>query len=164
MNSILIGQPKNSDFRIRALKIPYRNSPRDFDLLPSREDYETIRYILDFLANSSLLTISYYQDSLQETAEKLDHLHPLRILAFICDDQELLYFLHKIRGRSFVWGDLFDKYCDSLNQESNFNNIHPHAKVFAQLIHIDSKHLTPFFKQRNWKEFFAILLETHPSP
>lgn len=155
---------QNPSLVVRPLKAPSLNAPRDFYTQITEQERRDIRYLLDYLAHSSLFSISTSKKSLQKIAKQLDHLHPLHVLSVIYTDPELLSFLHKIRNRTLVWSELFDEYSDSLNEESNFGNIVSHAEEFANSIHIHPFHISSAMHERNWKEFFEILFEAHPMP
>ncbi len=147
---------------IRAAQSPKRQTPRDFYQYISDQEKHDLYYLLNVLANDSLIKINNSKNALKRVANRLDHLHPMQILTASINDPTLLSFLHKIRKRSFLWGDLADMFTNALNQEHSFNNILPHADEFANSIGLDPLYILPALHETDWEEFFAILFATHP--
>ena len=122
--SFLLSSPTTLEFTvkqekmvIKAVKALTRQMPRNYFAFVNENEKKDIRYVLDILANSSLPYIVYSNNSLKKAVARLYYLHPLQILITICNDQELISFLHKIRGRDLIWKDLFETYSKTLNRK-----------------------------------------------
>ncbi len=154
---------ENGSLLVKTVKPQARLTPRDYYAAVTDSEKKDMRYVLDTLANSSLAYIIYAQSSLKKVVKRIDHIHPLQVLVTICNDRELIAWLHKIRGRDLVWKDLFDTYSSTLDHESDFDNVLPHAEDFGSLIDLDAIYMRPAWQNRDWNGFFDIVFATHPA-
>ncbi len=147
-------QPFTLNFRqSRAL-----HSPRDYHLRMTAAEKEDLRYMLDILANYSMISIGFKKFSIEAAGNRIVHIHPLRTFIEMLNDPENNVNLHKIRLRSTIWNSMSQTYWDVLEQENGYGNVLIHVRDFSAALNVDSSYLQPTLQEGDWTEFFELLL------
>lgn len=129
----------------------------------TQQEKDDLAYIINTLAKSSLLSIASSKSSLKKAGDRIDHLHPLKFLMGIFTDEELKANISAIKNRGWVWDKFYDGIEGSLFEESKKNNIKAEFVMdFSRTIGINAQLILPSIKQKKWKEFVNILIDTIP--
>lgn len=135
------------------------SGPRDFYTQMSPKDKSELYYILDTLANNSILSITYNRKSLEAAGLRIDHIHPLQALFEIFTDPKLKTNIKKIRQRSLVWNAISQDYAKELSIEhTKYNNVLPHLEYFATNIGVDIATLSAAAHKTDWVHLFELLI------
>lgn len=142
----------------------HASGERDYyrDLL--KTEYTDLRYILTTLAKSKLTTLLRVRSKLQDTGDRIDHLHPLRFILTCFRDEELKGSFHCVHDRGGkVWGKFYDELKKNFNAEANRDNLkEEYIKDFARQLNIKASLITPALQKRQWDTFVETLLKNIP--
>lgn len=148
----------------RILPVAHRNNPqsaRNYYQPLSATEMQDIRYIILTLANKSIASILGHKSSLEAAGGRIDHIHPLRFLCYVFSDEELKVGIHNIKNKRWVWKDFIGGIKESLNHESNFQNMQEeYISNFSQIVEINMQLIHPTIQKRHWDEFIDTLI-TH---
>jgi hypothetical protein len=136
--------------------------PRNYGLPVSATEKENIRYIIRSLAKYNWAQLAKEEPSLKKAGDKINHIHPFRFLQCVFTDEELKVGLFVIRNKSLVWGQYFDGLKDSLNDESNLNNLVQFTPDFANNVGINIYSILPYAQTRQWGLLIDTLINTIP--
>jgi len=124
---------------------------------------EDIRYILKSLATKTYSDLLSSRGSLNRAGDRIDHIHPLRFLACIFLDEELKGCVHSVRDSKQVWKSFFTGLEDSLEEESQKNNMSlDFLQDFSNNLGINMSSVKDQVKNRKWSEFVDVLLKLLP--
>lgn len=147
-------QPFTLDFmQTRALL-----APRDYHFHMTPVNKKDLKYMLDILANYSMVSIGFKKNSIEAAGNRIAHIHPLRTFIEMLNDVENNINIHKIRARSVIWETISARYAEALDEEDSFGNVYPHTKDFSREINILPTAIQSTVQKRNWIEFFDLLL------
>jgi len=136
--------------------------PRSYNESLSANEKKQIDYIISTLGNDSLLSIAKSRGELKRSGEHLERIHPLRFLEFTFEDEKLRVALQNMSKRNWVWKEFFDGFKRSLEEENSRGNLLQHVPNFAAKLKIDPSAITPYVKEKKWKEFFNALFKLRP--
>ncbi|MBA3239030.1 MAG: hypothetical protein H0T62_11880 [Parachlamydiaceae bacterium] len=139
-----------------------KGNMRNFSATLLESEKKKISQVVETLGNASLVTIAKEKSSLEKAGKAVDHVHPLKFLAFIFSTERLKAAIHNLNGRSWVWDKFFKGLKMGLEEEASHNNLLPHIKKFSSSLKIDSKALYLNAEQQRWKEFVNILFKEIP--
>lgn len=143
------GIPKSASTVIRN----YKERPNEFEK-------KSIRYIIETLAKTDLTELYFHKPKLYEAKSKVNHIHPLRFLAYIFSEKDLKAWMRAIKKKSWVWKQFFKGLKSSLQEESDHNNMNiGFINDFAQNVGIDPALIKDSILQKHWSEFVDILIE-----
>lgn len=138
-------------------------APRNYAHIITSSERTDIRYILKTLAKSTWTELLKSKSSLKKAGDRIDHIHPLRFLACVLNDQELNGCLHTIHDRSKVWKEFFGGLSKSLGEEAARSNMgNELIQDFANSIKIDASPLFTPVAQGQWSDFLSILMQMIP--
>lgn len=129
----------------------------------SSKDTTDLTYILDTLAQASLLKIGKSKSSLKKAGDRIDHIHPLRFLLTIFSDEKLKADIHAIRDRGWIWSEYIDGLSRTLNQEAQAGNLKPEfVQNFASTLGVDYNTVMHFIQSKQWTGLVDNLINTIP--
>lgn len=136
---------------------------RNYNAAVSASEKDDLRYIVTTLATASWPSLLAKKSSLKKAGDRIDHLHPLRFLRTVFNDEELNGCLHVIRDRSKVWKEFYSGLSDTLEKEASANNITDTMVAdFAKSVKVNVKLISKPIKDHNWDGFIEILMEQIP--
>lgn len=127
-------------------------------------DYEKkkIRYVIETMGYSSLFAIAKASSELESAGKEVDHVHPLRFLAFIFSDEKLKAAIHNIKDSSWTWNKFSKGLREGLEEEFNQHNLLTHLDHFSTHLKINTKKIHALAEQKKWKEFIDLLFNDIP--
>lgn len=135
--------------------------PRVYDLEVNPQEKADIRFIITTLANKSLLSIALIKGELESAGERISHVHPLRFLMTIFQDEELKVGIRNIRSKGWAWNHFVGGLKHSLAAEMHRNNMKDEYLLsFAQMLKIEMNLILPAIVEQRWDEFIDLLI-TH---
>lgn len=148
------------DFHTTAAVKP---GSRDYFAKISSDEKEDLKYIVTTLATASWTSLLSKKSSLKKAGDRIDHLHPLRFLSTIFNDEEMNGCFHVIQDRSAVWSEFYGDFSKNLESESNAGNMTDKMiHDFAKIVKVDAKLISKPIKVHNWSGFIKVLLEEIP--
>jgi hypothetical protein len=140
------------------------NNPRNYDVKVSQKERDDIFYIVTTLGRSSLKKLLSAKASLKKAGTRVDHIHPLKFLGCLFSDEEMKVGILQIKERGgWVGKEFFSGLYDSLNAESNLQNLKPdHISDFAAHLNVDNDLMSKFIVERDWKGMINTLIEILP--
>lgn len=124
---------------------------------------EKICYIVTTLGFGSLTKIAKSRSSLKKAGKLIDHVHPLRFLQCVFTDEEMKAAIHAMVNRNWIWDEFFNGLRDSLEEESNRNNLPPeYVNDFASQIGIDPDLIYSSIISHQWNQFITGLINNVP--
>ena len=137
------------------------NGARDFYREVKGDEKSNIAYIVKTLANKHETSLLVHKGSIQSAGKRVDHVHPLKFLSTIFENEELKVGMRNIRKRSWVWGNFRDGIADSLRDEQNVDNMkEEYLYEFAAPLKLDVNTVYALYVNGQWKEFVEALV-TH---
>jgi hypothetical protein len=135
------------------------NKLRNFDAPVNVKEKKDVRFILKTLAECSLPSLWTKKKELEKVGARIDHLHPLNFFSTVFCDEELKVYLLNIRNRSWVWGEFFDGYSHSFEDERKIGNLKPEQiDQFCKTVGIDKNLVTRALYEGRWQDFVDILI------
>ena len=125
---------------------------------------EDIAFIVTTLAEKSVFSLPFQRKKLQAAGDRLGRVHPMRQLLHTFTTPELRKAIHKVHGRSFIWGQYWEEMTESL--EARLEGGQTPKKVmthFAQALKADTQVITTSVESRNWDLFLKELLNSQPN-
>lgn len=135
---------------------------RDYQAPLSNADRQDIRYIVTSLANNSMVTILFNRNTIERAGDRIEPVHPLQFLYCVFTDEEMKAGIHNIRGRSLIWKDFYAGIRDSLQAESEENNMNQFIPDFARRIGLNPSLVHSAIVERRWHDLFDILFTKIP--
>ncbi len=136
---------------------------RKYEYKVTDEEKEHVSFIICTLGFKSLPKVWSERSSLKHRGDKIDHLHPLRMLLCIFTDEEMKAAMGNLQGRSFVWSEFKKGLFDSLEGETKKGNMTPkYIEDFAKKVQIDSHLIIRTLEQERWDEFISLLIKHVP--
>ncbi|MEZ5315490.1 MAG: hypothetical protein R3E91_04695 [Chlamydiales bacterium] len=141
----------------------YLGSPRDYSSAVTLEEWSDIHYIVNSLANQSLIAIAFMKTDLEAAGNRIDHIHPLRFLMTVFTDEELKVGIRNIFGRGWIWHHFINGVKDCLDTEANIGNLKDeYVYHFASIVAIHPHKILEPIHEQNWDQLIKILLEEIP--
>jgi hypothetical protein len=141
----------------------YLGYPRAYYKDITSEEKNDIRFIVNSLANKSLISLAVYKSDLEAAGDRIDHIHPLRFLMTIFSDEELKVGVRNIRGRGWIWNHFISGLKESLSTETNIDNMKTDfIEHFSQTLKINSSTLVPLIWRQDWDHFIDTLITSIP--
>lgn len=141
----------------------YSSKGRNYLLAVTADECEDIRYILKCLATRSWTDLLGSRGSLNRAGDRIDHVHPLRFIMCILSDEEMKGCVHSIRDRKQIWKSFFSGLEESLEEESQRNNMKfEFVEDFSINLGINSSSIIGYIEDRDWPELVDVLLVLLP--
>lgn len=141
-------------------KSPQKIIIRNYDIQPTEKEKKAISFIVNTLANKSLMKIWKEKSALKKAGEKIHHLHPFRFLQHIFSEEDLKNDLKTIYKRNWVAGEFKKGIYESLADERGKQNLtHEHIHDFAATLGINSDLIKPSIARGDWDDFVSTLIK-----
>jgi hypothetical protein len=125
--------------------------PRDYFAEVLLTEKMDIRFIITTLANKNIIGIALETGPLEEAGDRIDHIHPLRFLSIIFQDEELKVGIRNIRGKGWIWSQFIRGLKECLATEMSIDNISlTYIEDFCQTVGINIGFILPSIAQRDW--------------
>lgn len=170
-----IDEPPSKDVKVRLIWDKAKDMrkhgqflgyPRDYYRGLSHEEQNDIRFIVNFLANHSILKIAAHRSDLEAAGDRIDQVHPLNFLAYVFCHEELKVCFHNIRSKGWVWGDFIGGLKESLMTEAKNSNMKDeYVRDFSKKVSCQGSlypQIAPAVHEQNWNEFIHILMTQIP--
>ncbi len=136
-------------------------SARDFFVPLTPKEEADIRYIITSLSSKSLFSLLSYRRSLNETGDRVAHVHPLVFLGFIFSDDELKKAVKEIDG--ITWRRFVKGMGESLEKSAKRDNMEKkYVAEFAKEVGIKETLILPSIQNRKWFEFINVTRDNLP--
>lgn len=137
---------------------------RNYEAELTPAEQANIRTIIMTLATVPVATLIFYQGDLEKAGDLIDHVHPLKFLEYVFSNDELRANVGSIKPKgSWVWGEFINNLGDSLNQETDYQNMKDaFIYSFAAKVKVDPALIFPYIRQRQWERFVEILISKVP--
>lgn len=135
---------------------------RHYHTPPTASEKADIAYIVNTLANMSLLKIKGEESSLKRAGDRIHGVHPLQFLTHVFTNEELKVSMRNLKGRSWVWKEFLSGITDTLKYEHSQGAILPHSKHFANKIEVDINLILPHIQNGKWDKFIETLIDKVP--
>ncbi|MFV0341203.1 MAG: hypothetical protein ACK5MA_11365 [Parachlamydiaceae bacterium] len=136
---------------------------RDYFKEVTPSEKSEISFIVNTLGMSSLAKITKQKSSLKRAGTKVDHIHPLRFLQTIFQDEKMKASMQSLYGRSWVWSEFSDGLERSLNEEQENENLPPeYVHDFVHILNIPFDAVYPLIQQSRWDNLVKTLIKLIP--
>lgn len=140
-----------------------KSTSRNYAHIPTPTEKEDIAYIVKTLASGGWTDLLKQKSSLKKAGDRVDHVHPLRFLAYVFSDEQLKAGLHAIHDRSKVWKEFFGGLSESLEEESKKGNMkQEYLNEFAAQVGVNINSIMPAVNKQDWNQFISLLLQHLP--
>lgn len=145
----------------RATAITANEASDSYQTLPlGEEEQRVITYILLTLSDKNPLALAFERKSLEKNGRRIEHVHPLRFLGYVCADSRLLNALRDVRRSSFKWQGFAGGISRRLGQEADRDNLIRHLPGFAATLRLNYQKLVPFVEKRDWEGLVQCLIDS----
>lgn len=139
------------------------STPRNYQYPVSSSERSDIKYIITTLATGSWTQLLKNKSSLEKAGDRVDSVHPLRFLQCIFSEEELKAGLHSIYDRSRIYKHFTDGLFDSLEQESNRDNLKEEYVIdFSNNLGINPALIMPLITNKKWSNLLSTLINLLP--
>jgi len=151
----------NDQITIRAVATN-KGAPRNYDLALTEQNKTDIAFIVNSLANSSLIKLGIIKSKLEDAGDRLDPVHTLQFIACIFSNEELKASMQNLEKSSYVWKKFIKGLSDSLTEDDALNNVLVHAQDFANKVGIDVNLVLSSIKAGQWESLVKVLIQNVP--
>jgi len=137
---------------------PSQSDP-NYNVDPTDSNFKDMAYIMDNLANSSLLSLWASEKEIRTAGEHFRGLHPLKTLSIIFMDAGIkANFAKAANGEGIAWTTFKEEYAKSLEEESNHHNLSDQMiDDFSKRTGIDESQIEPLLKSGQYDQFMDTL-------
>lgn len=129
---------------------------RDYYSPLGPHDHKNIHFIVTTLADKSYLSLLIQKHAIEVAGDKIEHVHPLRLLLHIFQNEELKVSMRNIKG--IPWDEFSKGLKDSLQEEHNKNNIQPDfIEHFCKELELEQSRMESVINSCRWDELLDIL-------
>ncbi len=146
--------PKSTAATPREATDPYHT------LALGEEEQRIIAHILMTLSEKNPLALAFERKSLEKNGRRIEHVHPLRFLGYVCNDSRLLNALREVRKSSFKWQGFASGIGRRLGQEADRDNLIRHLPGFAATLRLNHQKLASFVEKRDWEGLVQCLIDS----
>jgi hypothetical protein len=125
------------------------------------EDRGTVRWIINTVANSNLLSLGFKANELKQKGDEIDHLHPYKFLASIFTDEKTRKSMQSIFDSSIplkssnVLGGI------AKGMERERESLEAYLPSFAAEVGVPAEQLSPWIRLGDWKGLTLHLIRTN---
>ncbi|MBA3957264.1 MAG: hypothetical protein H0X51_02555 [Parachlamydiaceae bacterium] len=138
---------------------------RNYAEAASPSEAKDIRTIVTSLAKYSWAQLMNHKSSIKKAGDRVDHVHPLRFLACIFNDEEMKGCVHAIRDRSRIYKEFTSGLFGSLDTEARNGNLEQFVPDFARSLNLDgnaASALSSVVQKRQWDNLIDTLMKFKP--
>lgn len=138
-------------------------APRNFQASLTKQEKDDITLIINSMGHASLAKLATSRSSLKKAGDRIDHIHPLKLLLTAFSDEKMKVSMHQMQNRGWVWGEFMGGLAESLEQESKAGNLKDeYIDLVASKLKIDPNQIRPIIREGKWKEFVVKLTDLVP--
>lgn len=128
---------------------------RDYFRQPTAAEKAEIAFIIKTLSKGSLLTLIGQRAALEAAGNRIEGIHPLRLINYILSDAELKEGIRVMRSKHMVWSEFSDNISKNLDKEARNKNLGKDViQDFATKVKIDSSAIIP-----PWNQFLDTVIK-----
>jgi hypothetical protein len=130
------------------------------DLVCTDEDKALMFELITTIESHAKLQLLFKIVHLKNIGAKLQHVHPLKFLAFIFTHPELKPLMSPISDDYFKWTEFLDGITPNLLRESIKGKLDSYLNDFAKEIGIAPEQIRPYFQSQDWAHFIQFLIRS----
>lgn len=136
---------------------------RDYLQLVSKDEREDISFIVNTLGMGSVTKIAKNKSSLKNAGNRVNHVHPLRFLQTVFQDDRMKASMQALQKRSLMWDEFISGLKKSLQEEMTKDNLRiEYVQDFAVSLNLSLDQLYPYVQQERWEPFVKTLIQLMP--
>lgn len=137
-------------------------APRDYSAKLSETEKKDISYIITTLANSSYMSLAFKEGSLKQAGNRIENVHPLKLLQYIFSDPKLKKSVKRVQGTP--WRRFVSDTARSLDKEAQLGNMkESYLKEYSDAVGVNEGLLNSSVQNNNWEEFINVTRNNLPS-
>ncbi|MGE5196064.1 MAG: hypothetical protein ACM3JI_01890 [Anaerolineae bacterium] len=129
-----------------------------FQLPLDEVEKRIISKLIRTMAEKNIIKLAFEKRSLEKKGKRINHVHPLRFLAFIFGDPQLKSCMHQIRKSSFKWDHFVDGLAKRLKEESENNTLLPYLPGFCNYLNLNIADVASIVHNHHWESLVRYLL------
>ncbi len=120
----------------------------DFYQLPLHDwEKQTIAYIITNMADKNVFQLLLEKKDMERKGKKINQVHPLRFIGYVCSDLRLKRFLRLIKKNTFKWDGFIDGFSGRMREEASRGNLQRFVPDFAAQVGVDPVDIMPFIQR-----------------
>jgi hypothetical protein len=144
------------------IKFPVTPSQQTYEeLVCTDQDKATIYEIITTMAENGKVGLLFKKNHLNELGSHINHIHPLKFLSTIFSNPRLKECMGGIFEDYFKRNGFMDGLGPSLEKEAEKGTLEKLLPGFATEVSVDSDHLRPYFRSRDWENMVRKLIQSH---
>ncbi len=120
----------------------------DFNQLPLHDwEKQTIAHIVTTMAEKNVFQLLLEKKDMEKRGKRINHVHPLRFIGYVCSDLKLKRSLRLVRKNTFKWDGFIDGFAGRMREESGRNNLIRFLPGFAELVGVEPSDIMPYIQR-----------------
>lgn len=115
----------------------------EFEDLPLQEwEKQVITFIITEMAEKNVFQLLLEKREMEKKGKKINHVHPLRFIGYVCSDTKLKKAVRVFRKNPFKWDNFINGFSGRMREEHARNNLLRFAPSFSR--HLQADEVTVF--------------------
>lgn len=138
-------------------------TPRDYLQLVTKDEKNDISFIVNTLGMGSVTKIAKNKSSLKNAGNRVNHVHPLRFLQTVFQDERMKASMQAMQKRSLMWDEFITGLKKSLQEEMDRDNIKlEYIQDFASSLNLSIDQIYSYIQQERWEPLVKALIQLLP--
>lgn len=128
--------------------------------LPLHEWEKKIIYrSFTIMAEKNVVQLALIKKEMEKKGKKVNHVHPLRSIGYLCSDPHLKKCMRTIRKSSFKWDAFIDGYSKRMREEALKDNLLPHVPGLARQVGGDPHKIAHYIHHHDYEGMVKYLVD-----
>ncbi len=118
----------------------------------TQAEKQNIQYIINTLSSKSVFQLVFFRKKLQKAGDNVDHVHPLRFMAYVFSDPKLKSEVKRIP--SMPWNQFVQDMVKSFDSAASRGEMkQSYIEDFAKKVGVNPQMIEPALKEHRWRVF-----------
>lgn len=120
---------------------------------------KVIEKIVTAMAEKSLAQLLLDRKEMEKRGDQINHVHPLRFIAYVMSDGYLKSCMNQFKGNSFKWSNFINGYAERMKEEAACDNLNRHIEGFCDFLKVDPMPIYDWINKGNYEGLVLYLLQ-----
>lgn len=134
-----------------------------FEEIPLQDwERQIITFIITEMAEKNVFQLLLEKNDMERKGKKINHVHPLRFIGHVCEDQKLRRAMKVIKKNPFKWDNFINGFSRRVREEVGKNNLFRFIPSFCEYLQvhvpIDEAEALSYLRQNDPEGFVRYLI------
>ena len=128
----------------------YDPSITEFENLPIQEwEKQVIAFIVTEMAEKNVFELLLEKREMERKGKKINHVHPLRFIGYVCSDLTLKKAVRTFRKNPFKWDNFINGFAGRIREEHGRSNLLRFIPSFSRYLQADEATILNYLEQND---------------